>query len=113
YYVGVVLLIFGLGVLAPLSARQSAIMVGGLFLGFVTLPMWHADSNGWTSSFALRVFFLGAASFCGGMSCAYLDRLRCSYFVQRKEIERARDELAELDAAKSRFTANIHHELRT
>jgi signal transduction histidine kinase len=34
-------------------------------------------------------------------------------FQQRLEVERARDELRVLDAAKSRFTANVHHELRT
>ena len=47
------------------------------------------------------------------MSCGYLDRMRFSDFLQRREIEKARDELRELDVAKSRFTANIHHELRT
>ena len=49
----------------------------------------------------------------GIMSCAYLDRMRFADFMQRREIEKARDELRELDVAKSRFTANIHHELRT
>src|SRR5258705_11397683 len=39
--------------------------------------------------------------------------MRFADFLQRREIEKARDELKELDAAKSRFTGNIHPEVRT
>ncbi|MGH0036451.1 MAG: ATP-binding protein [Myxococcota bacterium] len=39
--------------------------------------------------------------------------MRLAEFRQLREIEAARDELAEMDHAKSRFTANVHHELRT
>jgi signal transduction histidine kinase len=111
YYVGLVLLIMGLGVLAPLSAKQGMTMIGALFVGYLSLSLWGFE--GQSNRIAVSVFFLGAASFCGTMSCMYLDRMRFADFLQRREIEKARDELKDLDTAKSRFTANIHHELRT
>ena len=112
YYVGLVLLIIGTGVLAPLSVKQGIIAIGGLVATYLVLGIGYAEDEQLQQAW-LSVFFLVAASFCGVMSCAYLDRLRFADFVQRREIEAARDELAELDQAKSRFTANIHHELRT
>jgi signal transduction histidine kinase len=115
YYVGLVLLLIGIGVLAPLSTRQGASMIGAIFVGYVALSLAGEGPDDW-KRFALSIFFLGAAAFVGAMSCAYLDRMRFADFLQRRELERARrarDELEQLDAAKSRFTANIHHELRT
>ena len=111
YYVGLVLLLIGIGVLVPLSARQGSLAISILFGCYVALVLGDGPED-W-KRLSLSLFFLGAAAFVGIMSCAYLDRMRFSDFVQRREIEKARDELRELDVAKSRFTANIHHELRT
>jgi signal transduction histidine kinase len=112
YYVGLVLLLIGIGVLVPLSARQGTLAISVLFGCYVGLALL-GEGSGDLKRLSLSLFFLGAAAFVGIMSCAYLDRMRFADFVQRREIEKARDELRELDVAKSRFTANIHHELRT
>ncbi len=112
YYVGLVLLVIGIGVLAPLSVKHGSFLVSSVFAGYLLLGFFGSED--WaTKRYALSLFFLGAASFCGVMSCWHLERMRFADFLQRIEIEKARDELAELDVAKSRFTANIHHELRT
>src|SRR5688572_19156916 len=58
YYVGLVLLIIGLGVLAPLSVRQSAITISGLFLGYLALPLLDLGGHD-SKGFAVSVFFLG------------------------------------------------------
>jgi len=112
YYVGLVLLLIGIGVLVPLSQRQGTLAISALFACYVAMILLDGN-HGEPQRLALSLFFLGAAAFIGIMSCVYLDRMRFADFVQRREIERARDELREMDLAKSRFTANIHHELRT
>ncbi|MBW1687400.1 MAG: response regulator [Deltaproteobacteria bacterium] len=58
-------------------------------------------------------FFPLAGAVVAVGSAALLDKVRLMDFVRRHEIERARDELKQLDIEKSRFTANVHHELRT
>jgi signal transduction histidine kinase len=112
YYVGLILLFIGIGVLAPLSARQAATAIGSLFGVYVTLPFMIGTTSPWQTS-PLSLFFLTAAAFEGVMSCAVLDRFRFADYSQRRELEEARDQLKELDREKSRFTANVHHELRT
>jgi signal transduction histidine kinase len=112
YYVGLILLFLGIGVLVPLSARQAALIIGLILAGYAVLPVFGDEPGSWTHV-ALHGFFMLGAAFAGTMSCALLDRLRFADFVQRHELEAARDELKELDRAKSRFTANVHHELRT
>jgi signal transduction histidine kinase len=112
YYVGLVLLFIGIGVLVPHSAKQGAIAIGTLFSIYVVMPLMRENSTPIETS-ALNLFFLTAAAFVGVMSCVYLDRMRFGDFRQRRELQRASEELKELDREKSRFTANMHHELRT
>ena len=112
YYVGLVVLFTAIGTLVPVTGRQASFVIAGLYAGFIAIPFIRSEPVPW-NLFGLHLFFLGAAGFCGVMSCALLDRMRFSDFKQRRALERAGNELRELDKAKSRFTANIHHELRT
>ena len=112
YYVGLILLVIGLGVLVPLSGKQTGSIAAIIFSGYALLPIYTKDAVIW-SIFSQHLFFLGAACVEAGWAAAYMDRMRFLDFRQKRELESARDELAELDRAKSRFSANIHHELRT
>lgn len=112
YFPGVMLLFLGMPVLLPLSARQSGMLVGSIFLAFSCLPLFGAGTFG-TREYFVNLFFPGAAAVEAVFSCALLDNLRFRDFCRTQEIAAARDELAKLDDAKTRFSANVHHELRT
>jgi signal transduction histidine kinase len=112
YYTGLVLLFVGLPVLVPVSAAHAAWIVGVQTVAFAASPAIVGAPEDW-NAYLLSVFFLTAAGFESVMSAALLDGIRFRDFVQRRELERARDDLRELDRTKSRFTANLHHELRT
>ncbi|MGH0032378.1 MAG: ATP-binding protein [Myxococcota bacterium] len=111
YYVGLLLLFSGLPMLLPLSTGQNLAICGGLVFGYAALATAGGPVD-W-NQFAINLLFLASAAFISVLNCLQLNRSRLRDFIQRRQIERARDELAELDVAKSRFTANIHHELRT
>jgi signal transduction histidine kinase len=112
YAPGVTLLFLGMPVLLPLNLRQAVAIVAPIFLAFAALPLFTGVDLDWGSYAVHLVFPFSTAIECM-VSCAMLDGMRLAEFTQRRELERARDELRELDKAKSRFTANIHHELRT
>ena len=112
YYAGLLLLFFAIPVLVTISARQCALIVTLLFAGFA-LPSPLVVGRGELRVVVVHSLFLLGAGFASVMASGLMDRGRFTDFVRRREIERARDELQELDRAKSRFTANVHHELRT
>jgi len=112
YYVGLVVLHMGIGVLLPFTTRQAILLIASFFAAYCCMPLVQ-DGPVTPSIFGLHLFFLAAAGFAGIMGCGLLDGMRFAEFQQRRTIEAARDQLAELDRAKSRFTANVHHELRT
>ncbi|MCG8592464.1 MAG: ATP-binding protein [Proteobacteria bacterium] len=111
YAPGLMLLFLGMPVLLPMTAREASVLATVLFVCFASLPLWTGEQFG--SEAIAILFFNGAAVVECIVSTSVLDSLRFTDFKQRRELERARDELAELDRTKSRFTANVHHELRT
>ena len=112
YYVGLILLVVGMGFLTPQTVKQSAFIAGSIFSSYAALPLYNADPiNG--TIFAENLFFLGAACAEAWWASLHMERMRFADFCQKRELERARDDLADLDQAKSRFSSNVHHELRT
>lgn len=112
YYVGMILLVIGMGVLTPQSAKHSALISGLMFSSYAALPLYSAHPFE-ARLFAENIFFLAAACAEAYWASFHMDRMRFVDYKQKRELEEARDALAELDQAKSRFSANVHHELRT
>src|SRR5204862_6794432 len=104
YTPGLMLLFLGMPVLLPLTAAEAAGIVAVLMscLGVLTVGARDAAAG---HRYLLQLSFPLAAGAETVVACALLDPMRFADFLQRREIERARDELQEVAAAKSRFTA--------
>ncbi len=111
YYTGIMLLFMGLPVISTMNGREGAGIVLAVLLGLLAGPLYTGLAD-W-SAIAIPGFFLLFGGVLAVTASELLDRARFTDFVQRRELETARDHLAELDQAKGRFTANVHHELRT
>jgi signal transduction histidine kinase len=112
YTPGLMLLFLGIPVLLPFTAFQAGIIVAVLTSALASLPFLSSQPIE-IESYSLHLVFPLAAGIESVAASALLERMRFSDFLRRREIEKARDDLKQLDREKSRFTANIHHELRT
>jgi signal transduction histidine kinase len=112
YTPGLMLLFLGIPVLLPFTAVQAGVIVAVLTSALASLPFLSGQMID-VESYSLHLVFPLAAGIESIAASALLERMRLADFVRRRQIEKARDDLKELDREKSRFTANIHHELRT
>jgi signal transduction histidine kinase len=112
YFAGLILVLVGIPVLQPISARGSIAVSSICVVGFV-LCAAVAQNPVDEQAFTIEMLFILAAGFESVVSCRALGFNRVVAFEQRCEIEETRDQLASLDEAKTRFSANVHHELRT
>ena len=112
YYSGLLVLYIALPVLIPLTAGQTFGMLSALTIGFAALPLLENAPLDWRV-FGLHLVFLVLALGIASTAAGALDAMRFTDYRRRREVENARDALAQLDDVKTRFTANVHHELRT
>jgi signal transduction histidine kinase len=112
YYVGLMLFLMGVPMLLPMSGAEAALLAGLVVGAFGLAPALTPGAFAW-KVYVVHAIFLASAGVVSLASSILLDRIRFRDFARQREVEQARDQLAELDRTKSRFTANVHHELRT
>jgi signal transduction histidine kinase len=112
YYIGIIFILFITGMVFPWTARQTiicGILTVGSYIGINLIQ--HSQ----TSAFTLLqpvLFMIGAVAITAFAKIEE-EQTRRKNLLLRIQIEKANQDLKELDNAKMRFFANVSHELRT
>ncbi|HEX6903013.1 MAG TPA: ATP-binding protein [Thermoanaerobaculia bacterium] len=110
YFAGVVIVIFVIGVFIPWELPAAAALCALILLSYTGINL--AD-HGPSPAMIAPLFFLAGASVFTWLACLSNRRIRRRDLSLRLRLEKANEELKELDEAKTRFFANVSHELRT
>lgn len=110
YFYGNMLVLFLVGLFMPWRPAVTLTFCSLVTCGYFIVNLW-AHSIGLEA--VLPFFFLISTCALTFVGSAAIDRSRRTELMQRMELEKAKDELAELDKTKTAFFANVSHELRT
>lgn len=114
YYVGIVLILFLPGLFLPWNL-PATIIYGTSSIAtyfFLNLTMGYAPSVTVTAA-AGPFFFMTWSFLFMAFANVEKEKTRRKDLMLRMQIEKANEELKELDKTKTRFFANVSHELRT
>jgi signal transduction histidine kinase len=114
YYVGIVLVLFVTGLFLPWNV--SVTIVNGLLtlLSYLVVNVFFSPPQSLKLIDAVSpFFFLSGSVFLTAAANYGKERTRRRDLRMRMQIEKANEELKELDNAKMRFFSNVSHELRS
>ena len=110
YFVGLILMMFFVGLFLPWGIRNNILFLGLTNGAYFASCIYRSD--GFVNAEMPIAFMLGSTVLTH-LAANMMERSRHQAFAMHLQLERANNDLQELDRAKSRFFSNINHELRT
>ncbi len=112
YYAGLNLVFLGGAVLMPWTLKESTFIFFAIY-SFYIVPILLLDQIKVVPVFVSNNVFLIETLLIALASNYFTSKMRHREFSARFELEKARDELKELDKTKTQFFSTVSHELRT
>ncbi|MDP8255073.1 MAG: ATP-binding protein [Candidatus Alcyoniella australis] len=113
YYIGIIFILFVTGMFFPWTLKE-AVVCGVLSVGsYVAINLFFHGNETHLFTMLQPVFFMSGAVGITAFAGVSEERTRRHGLEMRIQIEKANEELQELDKAKMRFFANVSHELRS
>ncbi len=113
YYLGLFLILFAVGVLAPMTTLEAAIVCVATILIYTSSCTAAAHSDLTSPALLNKLYFLTLTCIIS-VTAAHLNyKRRLNEFSLKFRLAAQHRELATLNRLKSQFFANVSHELRT
>jgi signal transduction histidine kinase len=110
YFAGIVIVIFVIGVFIPWELTAAAALGASILLTYLGINLVvHGPSREMVGP----LFFLAGSGVFTWLASVSSRKTRRRDLSLRLQLQKANEELKELDEAKTRFFANVSHELRT
>ncbi|HEV2855094.1 MAG TPA: ATP-binding protein [Thermoanaerobaculia bacterium] len=110
YFAGIVIVIFVIGVFIPWELIAAAALCASILLTYLGINL---VVQGPSREMVGPLFFLAGSGVFTWLAAVSSRRTRRRDLSLRLRLQKANEELKELDEAKTRFFANVSHELRT
>jgi signal transduction histidine kinase len=113
YYNGLFLILFAVGVLAPMQPFEAALLCISTLGIYVIACSYVPNSSETTNALLNNLYFLVLTCIISVTAVHFNYRRRFNEFRLKYKLAAQHEELSALDRLKSQFFANVSHELRT